>query len=134
MGSFNYGAIARLKTGFDRQAAETELTGICAQLSRQSGQRVDLRAAVTPFQEAIVGKARLGLLVLMGAVGAVLLIICVNLANLLLVRAEGRAVDSAIRLALGASRRQLLRQSLIETLLMALLGGMLGLALAASGL
>ncbi len=134
MGNFNYGAIGRLRTGVDRQAAETELTGICAQLSRQSGQKVDLRAVVTPFQEAIVGKARLGLLVLMGAVGAVLLIICVNLANLLLVRAEGRAVDSAIRLALGASRQQLLRQSLIETLLMALLGGALGVALAASGL
>ena len=134
MGSFNYGVIGRLGTGVGRQAAETELTGICAQLSKQSGQRVVLRAAVTPFQEAIVGKARLGLLVLMGAIGAVLLIICVNLANLLLVRAEGGAADSAIRLALGASRSQLLRQSLIETLVMALLGGALGVALAASGL
>ena len=132
MGSFNYGAIGRLGTGVSRQAAETELTGICGQVSKQSGQKVDLRAAVTPFQEAIVGKARLGLLVLMGAVGAVLLIICVNLANLLLVRAEGRAVDSAIRMALGASRFQLLRQFLVETLLMALLGGAFGVALAAS--
>ncbi len=132
MGNFNYGAIGRLRTGVDRQAAQTELTGICARLARQSGQKVDLRAVVTPFRDAIVGNARLGLLMLMGAVGAVLLIICVNLANLLLVRAEGRAVDSAIRLALGASRLQLLRQSLIETLLMALLGGTLGLALAAS--
>ncbi|HXP59054.1 MAG TPA: ABC transporter permease [Dongiaceae bacterium] len=134
MGSFNYGVIGRLRAGVDRQAAETELTGICARLSSQSGQKVDLRAVVTPLQEAIVGKARLGLLVLMGAVGAVLLIICVNLANLLLVRAEGAAVDSAIRLALGASRVQLLRQSLVETLLMAILGGALGVALAASGL
>jgi putative ABC transport system permease protein len=133
MGSFNYGVIGRLRAGVDRRAAETELTGICAQLSKQSGQKVDLRAVVTPFQEAIVGKTRLGLLVLMGAVGAVLLIICVNLANLLLVRAEGRAVDSAIRLALGASRFELLRQFLIETLLMALFGGALGVALAASG-
>jgi predicted permease len=132
MGNFNYGAIGRLRTGINHQAAEAELTGICNQLSRQSGQKIDMRAVVTPFQEAIVGKARLGLLLLMGAVGAVLLIICANLANLLLVRAEGRAVDSAIRLALGASRFQLLRQSLIETLLMALLGGMLGLAFAAS--
>jgi predicted permease len=130
MGSFNYGAIGRLKPGVSRQAAQTELTVICAQLSKLSGEKVDLSAVVTPFREAIVGKSRLGLLVLMGAVGAVLLIICVNLANLLLVRAEGRAVDSAIRLALGASRRQLLRQSLIETLLMALLGGALGVALA----
>ena len=134
MGSFNYGVIGRLRAGVDRRAAETELTGICIRLSKQSGQKVDLRAVVTPFQEAIVGKTRLGLLVLMGAVGAVLLIICVNLANLLLVRAEGRAVDSAIRLALGASRFQLLRQFLIETLLMALFGGALGVVLAASGL
>jgi putative ABC transport system permease protein len=132
MGSFNYGAIGRLRTGTSRQSAETELTGICKQLSKQSGQKVDLRAVVTPLQEAIVGNARLGLLVLMGAVGAVMLIICVNLANLLLVRAEERAVDSAIRMALGASRSQLLRQSLLETLLMALLGGALGVALAAS--
>jgi len=134
MGRFNYGVIGRLRTGVSRQAAETELTGICTQLSRQSGEKADLRAIATPFQEAIVGKARLGLLVLMGAVGAVLLIICVNLANLLLVRAEGRAVDSAIRLALGASRSQLLWQSMVETLLMALVGGVLGAALAASGL
>jgi putative ABC transport system permease protein len=134
MGSFNYAAIGRLRTGVDRSAAEAELTGICVQLSKQSGQKVDLRAVVTPFQEAIVGKVRLGLLVLMGAVGAVLLIICVNLANLLLVRAEGRAVDSAIRLALGASRFHLLRQSLVETLLMALFGGALGVALAAASI
>lgn len=134
MGSFNYGAIGRLRTGIGRQAAEAELTGICAQLSRQSGQKVDLHAVVMPFQEAIVGKARLGLLVLMGAVGAVLLIICVNLANLLLIRAEGRAAESAIRLALGASRFHLLWQSLIETLLMALLGGTLGVALATAAM
>ncbi len=134
MGSFNYGAIGRLRAGVSRQAAQTELTGICAQLAKQSGEKVDLSAVVTPFQEAVVGKARLGLLVLLGAVGAVLLIICVNLANLLLVRAERRAADSAIRLALGASRSQLLRQSLAETLLMALVGGTLGVALAASAL
>lgn len=134
MGNFNYGVIGRLKPGVTPQAAQTELTGICAQLVRQSGQKVELHAVVTPLQEAVVGKTRLGLLVLMGAIGAVLLILCVNLANLLLVRAEGRAADAAIRLALGASRAQLLRQSLTETMLLALTGGALGIAVAAGAL
>lgn len=132
MGDFNYGAIGRLKPGVTGAAAQSELTGICAQIAKQAGLKLELRAIVMPFQEAIVGRSRLGLLVLMGAVGAVLLIICVNLANLLLVCAEGRAGESAIRLALGASRFHLLRQSLIETLLMALAGGTLGVGLAAS--
>jgi putative ABC transport system permease protein len=132
MGNFNYGVIGRLKAGVGLQVAQAELTGICSQLARQSGQASDLRAIATPLQEMIVGKARLGLLVLMGAIGAVLLIICVNLANLLLVRAETRAADSAIRLALGASRAHLLWQSLSETMLLALLGGALGVAVAAS--
>jgi predicted permease len=134
MGNFNYGVIGRTRAGVSREAAQSELSGICAQLARQSGQPVDLRASVTPLHEALVAKSRPGLLVLMGAIGAVLLIICVNLANLLLVRAESRAVEAAIRQALGASRVQLLMQSLSDTMLMASLGGTAGVALAALAL
>jgi predicted permease len=134
MGNFNYGVIGRLKPHVTAQAALTELNGIGAHLARLFGQKIDLRAVVTPFQEAVVGKSRLGLLMLLGAIGAVLLIICVNVANLLLVRAEARSADAAIRMALGASRAQLLRQALTETSLLAFLGGGLGVAVAAAGL
>lgn len=134
MGNFNYGVIGRLKPGITAQAALTELNGLGVQLAQLSGQKVALRAVVTPLQETVVGKSRLGLLVLLGAIGTVLLIICVNVANLLLVRAEARSADSAIRMALGASRAQLLRQALTETLLLAFFGGALGLAVAAAGL
>src|SRR5664280_1418682 len=134
MGNFNYGVIGRLKPGITAQAALTELNGLGVQLAQLSGQKVDLRAVVTPFQETVVGKSRLGLLVLLGAIGTVLLIICVNVANLLLVRAEARSADSAIRMALGASRAQLLRQALTETMLLAFFGGALGIAVAAAGL
>jgi putative ABC transport system permease protein len=133
MGNFNYGVIGRLKPGITAQAALTELNGLGVQLAQLSGQKVDLRAVLTPFQEMVVGKSRLGLLVLLGAIGTVLLIICVNVANLLLVRAEARSADSAIRMALGASRAQLLRQALTETMLLAFFGGALGIAVAAAG-
>jgi hypothetical protein len=75
MGNFNYGVIGRLKPGITAQAALTELNGLGVQLAQLSGQKVALRAVVTPLQETVVGKSRLGLLVLLGAIGTVLLII-----------------------------------------------------------
>lgn len=135
LGRHNYGTIARLKPGVTAVDAETELNGLANQIVREAG-RPDaiLRANVVPLQEAIVGQSRRGLLVLFAAVTSVLLIACVNLMNLLLARAERRQHESAVRQALGASRAQLLRAALAETMIIAVTGGLLGVALAHDGL
>jgi len=132
-GDYNYAAIARLRPGVSRQKALAELNVIQADISKRIPEKMDLHAAMSSLHDDIVGQSRRGLLVLLGAVGAVLLILCVNLANLSLARAAGRARESAIRTALGAGRAQLVRQRLTESLVLALAGGILGIALAAWG-
>ena len=134
MGRFNYIAIARLKRGVAPEQAAAELNVIAAQLVKISGEKADLRAAVVPLLESVAGKSRRGLWVLLGSVASVLLIVCVNLASLQLARAERRSRDSAVRAALGANGRQLARQALIETLLLAMFGGALGVAIGAASL
>lgn len=131
MGVFNYSVGARLKPGVTRETALAELNVVAAQLEKLAGEKVNLTASVTSLQESLVGRSRRGLVVLLGAVGAVLLIVCVNLANLMLVRSERRARDWAIRTALGATGGRLVRLVLIETLMIAGLGGVFGVALAA---
>jgi predicted permease len=99
-----------------------------------AGESWHIVPAVMPLQQQLTGDVRQSLIVLMAAVGAMLLVLCVNLANLSLSRAAGRAREAAIRTALGANRWQLARQSLAETGVLAALGGGLGVAFAFLGL
>ena len=134
MGEFNYWVTARLRPGVSISKARAELNVVQAGISARLPDNLDLHASMVPLEERMVGDVRQCLVLLMAAVGAVLLILWVNLANLSLVRAAGRARDAAIRTALGASRGRLVRQSLVESLLLALAGGALGVALAYAGL
>jgi predicted permease len=122
--------VGRLKAGVTLNEAASDLNrlsdAIVAELSTNPGTAID----VTPLQEVVVRDVRRAVVVMLAAVGFVLLIACANLANMLLARASIRHREIAIRLAVGATRSRLLRQFLIESLVLALGGGMLGLGLA----
>jgi putative ABC transport system permease protein len=134
-GTFWLQVIGRLKPGVTRGAAQSEMDAIAASLERQyPGPNAGLGVRLVPMHEEVVGDMRQPLLILLGAVGFVLLIACANVANLLLTRAASRQKELAIRAALGAGRGRLIRQMLIESLVLAAAGGAAGLMLAAWGI
>ncbi len=125
--------IARLRPGVSTQQAEADLGGIAAQMREQYPNSSFAVVVVDSLKESIVGKSQRALLVLFGAVLFVLLIASVNLANLLLARGTARERELAVRAALGASRGRIVRQLLTESMLLASIGGALGLLLAVWG-
>jgi putative ABC transport system permease protein len=130
IGEFDFAAVARLKPGVLPDQALAELNLVQSQIAKQDGGHVDLSASMKPLEAVVVGPARSGLVFLLAAVGAVLLIVCVNLASLLLARAPGRMREAAIRTALGATSGRIMRQLLTETFVLSLVGGALGVWIA----
>jgi predicted permease len=132
-GNHNYLVIGRLRPSADVRAAQAELTTISQRLERQYPEDdKGWGAVVLPLHQDLIADVRWELLLLLGAVVVVLLIACANLANLLLARVLGRSREIAIRTAIGASRGRLIQQLLVESALLGLAGGAVGL-LAAVG-
>ena len=130
IGDFNFSCIARLKPGISPARTLSELNVVQARIASQFPEKVELRAALVPLQDQVTGRSRTGLELMLAAVAAVLLIACVNIANLLLARATGRRREIAIRSALGAGSGRLVRQALAESLLLSGIGGVFGMAIA----
>jgi predicted permease len=134
----DYNILAKLKPGVTRDQAQAEMNAITARLRAEHPAFYPPNGGLTfdivPLQHQVVGDVRQSVLVLMAAVGCVLLIACVNVANLMLSRALARQQEIAIRSALGASRRQIIGQLLTESVTLGVAGGAVGLIVAAWGL
>lgn len=133
-GAHNYFTIGRLKPGITQVEAATDINVLQKRISEETPEKINLSARLIPLQEYLVGSSRTALLLLLGAVSGILLIASINITNLLLTRAAGKGRESSLRLALGATRAQLVRHAVMEPLLLAALGCALGTLLAAVGL
>ena len=127
--------VGRLRAGVSYEQARAEMGGIAARLARQyPGANDQFGVALRPVREIFVSEIRPAILITWGAAIFVLLIACANVANLFLVRGAGRVKEIALRMAIGASRGRIIRQTLAESFLLAFLGGLLGLSLAVGGI
>ncbi len=127
LGEENYVAIARLKAGVTNAQALANVAALEKVIAKRFPEPIEFIPIVRTLQQSMVREVKLPLLLLMGAVSAVLLIVCINLMNLTMVRAVSQRKNWAIRLAVGAREGDLLRSALIESLLLALAGGALGM-------
>ena len=129
----NYSVVGRLRDGVGTDAAKAEIAGVAAHTAQENvSLNAGWSATVVPLLDQTVESIRPVLLILFAAVALVLLLACANIANLLLMRSAGRTREISVRLALGANRVRIVRQLLVESLLLAALGGLAGIVLAAA--
>jgi putative ABC transport system permease protein len=133
-GDENYNLMARLKPGVTMAQAKSDVSAIAARIRDKDKRDQTFTIDVVPLLESVVGNVQRAVLVLMGSVTLVLLIACANVANLLLTKATSRQKEVAVRTALGANWRRIVRQLLTESLLLGLMGGAAGVLIAKAAL